>query len=199
MPPYEPAHIGMLQVLWLVLPVLFGGLIHILVIKLDLFRGAARVPLDFGCSFRGHRILGGNKSLRGALTMVSACVVVSVVQAILNSRYAWARELQLVGFATARPVLWGALLGAGYGAGEFPNSFIKRQLDIAPGEPGRGLFGPAFWLADQLDSMCGVLVLMCFVWTPPILVVGYMILITLILHPAAALLMVASGLKKRVG
>src|SRR5204863_4843915 len=101
--------------------------------------------------------------------------------------------------STARPVLWGVLLGAGYIAGEFPNSFIKRQFDIAPGERGQGLRGPAFWFADQLDSLCGVLVLMCLIWTPPLLAVGYMILITLILHPAAALLMVVSGLKKRVG
>jgi hypothetical protein len=191
--------VTIVRVLWLILPVILGGLIHILVIKLDPFRRAARVPLDLGFTLRGRRILGDNKSVRGALTMISACVIISVLQAAATNRFAWPSGLQLIEFPAARPVMWGVLLGAGYIVGEFPNSFIKRQLDIAPGEPGRGYYGLVFWLADQLDSMFGVLVFMCFVWQPPLLAIIYMILITLILHPAAALLMVSTGLKKRVG
>ena len=94
---------------------------------------------------------------------------------------------------------WGLLLGTGYVAGELPNSFLKRQLDVGPGAAAPGLLAPLFWLADQLDSLVGVLCLMALVWVPPLAVAAALMLLTLAVHPAMALVMVALGLKRRVG
>jgi hypothetical protein len=94
---------------------------------------------------------------------------------------------------------WGLLLGIGYVIGELPNSFVKRQLDIGPGAAAPGLLAPLFWLADQLDSLVGVLGLMALAWVPPAAVVAALTLVTLAVHPAMALVMVALGLKRRVG
>ena len=42
---------------------------------------------------------------------------------------------------------------------ELPNSFVKRQLDIDPGEPGAGpLLYVVFFVVDRCDSVLGVLV-----------------------------------------
>jgi hypothetical protein len=44
-------------------------------------------------------------------------------------------------------------------AGELPNSFVKRQLDIAPGEPPRSPMGAAAsFIVDRVDSIVGMLI-----------------------------------------
>jgi hypothetical protein len=41
-------------------------------------------------------------------------------------------------------------LGAFAMLAELPNSFLKRQLGIASGEAGHGVFLPIFYLIDQV-------------------------------------------------
>ena len=45
----------------------------------------------------------------------------------------------------------GALLGLGTVAGEFPNSFLKRRLGVAPGGHRAGPAGVALAVLDQAD------------------------------------------------
>ena len=56
-----------------------------------------------------------------------------------------------------------------------------------------------FWLVDQVDSTVAVLAVLCFVKTPNLEVYLILIGFTLVLHPVIAMLMVALGLKQRVG
>src|SRR5881396_3901815 len=170
------------QVLWLALPVILGGAVHIVVIKLDWLGALARLPL-----------------VRGAVTMVGATTMFALAQASLFQRYGWARAASLVDFDRVHPVLWGVLLGGGYIVGELPNSFVKRRLRVQPGERAAGALGALFWLADQVDSVLGVLACMCLVWVPPAAVAAGLAALTLLAHPAMALVMVGLGLKRRVG
>lgn len=187
------------QALWLALPVIAGGALHIAVLRLGVLRGLASVPLDGGATLRGRRVLGENKTLRGALVMIAATMLCALAQAVVPEQATWVRSLELLEFGRTHPLAWGALLGAGYIAGELPNSFLKRQLDIAPGARAAGWLGVVFWLADQLDSLAGVLVFMSVVWVPPVGVVAWFVAITLVVHPAMALVMFALGLKPRGG
>jgi CDP-2,3-bis-(O-geranylgeranyl)-sn-glycerol synthase len=95
------------------------------VLRFDLLRGLKR-PLDGGLTWRGRRLLGDNKTWRGALVMTCGPVLATVVL----HRFAWYRRRLPV---EADPVLLGALLGVSTVAGELPNSFLKRRLGIAPG------------------------------------------------------------------
>jgi hypothetical protein len=192
------AYLGF-QTLWLALPVIFGGLLHVAAMKMGLFRSLARVPLDGGATVRGRRLFGDNKTLRGALFIIAATAACAVVQRWLELHTDWARELSLIVNDVPNAAFWGALLGTGYVLGELPNSFLKRQLDIVPGGAGGGWLGPLFWLIDQVDSLAGVLVVMPLAWTPPLPVVLLLIVVTLTVHPAVALIMVMLGLKRRVG
>ena len=184
------------RVLWLALPVILAGAVHIAVIRLHLLPGLARLPLDGGTTFRGRRLLGDHKTVRGAVVMACATTVFAGAEGALAARSSWARGLSLV---SVHPLLWGLLLGLGYVAGELPNSFLKRQLDVAPGEAAPGSLAPVFWLADQLDSLCGVLTFMACVWTPPLAVIALLGLVTLVVHPTMAFLMMGLGLKERIG
>ena len=76
---------------------------------------------------------------------------------------------------------------------------MKRRLGVAPGAAAPGGLAALFWLFDQVDSLAGVLALMSVVWVPPFAIVVFLAGTTLCVHPAMALVMVALGLKQRVG
>lgn len=186
------------RALWLALPVVLGGLTHVAVIRAGWLPGLA-LPLDGGARLRGRRLLGDNKTVRGALVMIAATS-------------AWTAAQWLAHRAGAAPWGWhpidpaelawwkaGPLMGAGYILGELPNSALKRQLDVRPGEPARGRLRPLFWLLDQLDSAVGVLALLALVWLPPAGIAIALVGVCLVVHPAVAALMVGLGLKSRIG
>lgn len=145
-----------------------AGLAHTLWLKTA---ASARwaVPLDGGATFRGRRLFGGNKTFRGFLVMVPAAgvafgLVARVVQAIRG-------DLTLVGLWGLSPPaysLLGLWAGLGFMAGELPNSFLKRQLGVAPGAaPSHPLLRPLCFLLDRIDSILGMLAaLSLFVATP---------------------------------
>ena len=193
------APVLVLSALWLAAPVIAGGLLHVFAIRLNLLPSLAALPLDGGATCRGRRVFGDNKTVRGVVLMLLFTIVCALAQAWLIERFAWAQELTLPGMRVVPPWQWGALLGAGYILGELPNSFIKRQLEIAPGAPGRGRSAPFFWVLDQADSLIGTVVAMAFVWTPPVAVLIALFAVTLVVHPMVAGIMVMLGLKNRVG
>jgi len=186
----------LVQVLWLVLPVILGGAVHIAIIKLNWFSGLARLPLDFNATFRGRRIFGANKTLRGVIIMTAATTFFVFVQAWVSRQFG---ALSLIDFQQINPVQWGVLMGIGYLLGELPNSFAKRQLDIPPGSAAPGSLRYVFWAVDQLDSLLGVLAMMCLVWVPPLQVVVLLVGATLLIHPLMAAAMLLLGLKSRIG
>jgi CDP-2,3-bis-(O-geranylgeranyl)-sn-glycerol synthase len=115
------------------------------------------LPIDGGRTFRGKRVFGENKTLRGFVIMVPAAALTFPLVAYSLSFGApgaaglW--PLTLSGYAAL-----GAWAGLGFMLGELPNSFIKRQLGIPPGEAStnrrtwRGQL-----IADRLDSGIGML------------------------------------------
>ncbi len=187
------------RTLWLAAPVIGAGIVHVVVIHRGWLRRLAASPLDGGLTLGGRRLLGDNKTVRGAVTMVGATIGFVLVEAALARHTDWGRQLALVDFDRVSPLLWGALLGGGYVAGELPNSFVKRRLDVAPGAAAPGGLAALFWLLDQVDSLAGVLALMTVAWVPPFAVVVLLAGVTLCVHPAMALVMVALGLKRRMG
>lgn len=102
-------------------------------------------PLDAGLTFRGKRVFGRNKTLRGLFLGMVAAELVFLIQFFTWHPY----EL---------PWWFGFLLGFGaLFVGDAFESFFKRQLDINPG---------GSWIPfDQTDYVIGVLlVTFGFVW-----------------------------------
>jgi len=191
--------LALAQMLWLALPVILGGAVHIAVIRRDALPALARIPLDGGLTMRGRRLFGDNKSVRGVVVMIGATVAATVLLDLLARGVP---DLAALSFADAHaehPVAWGALLGTGYILGELPNSLVKRQLGIAPGAAAPGALRGVFWVADQVDSLVGILLLLSLVWVPTPAVAFGLAAFTLAIHPAMAAVMVGLGLKQRVG
>jgi CDP-2,3-bis-(O-geranylgeranyl)-sn-glycerol synthase len=144
---------------WVFAPVLGAPVVHAPVLTWDLL-GPLKRPIDGGATLRGRRVLGENKTWRGALMMSAGTVTASV----LLRRFDWYRRRLPAEVSAASPVLVGLLLGLAVVAGEFPNSFAKRQLDIPPGGRRRDAAGVAISIVDQADWVPTAWLLLSPVW-----------------------------------
>lgn len=150
---YDPLHRG----LFLILAFVLAGLLHSLWMK-NRFSRALAIPLDGGRLFRGRPILGENKTLRGFVVMIpAAALAFAAIAALISLPQAlppatlW--QLTPTGYAAL-----GAWAGFGFMAGELPNSFVKRQLGILPGQAPASRFTKAIcFTIDHVDSIVGML------------------------------------------
>jgi CDP-2,3-bis-(O-geranylgeranyl)-sn-glycerol synthase len=128
------------------LPVFGAHLAHAPVLRFNLLPALAR-PMDGGRTMRGRRLLGDNKTWRGAAVMFGGALgATAALWRLPSYRSRLPRELR-----NSRSVVTGSLLGAGVVLGELPNSFLKRQLDIPAGARHRSVAGAALALFDQSD------------------------------------------------
>jgi hypothetical protein len=187
------------QSIWLCLPLMLGGITHVAMIKRNALPSLARLRLDCGMKLRDRDLFGANKTVRGAVVMICATIFWTIVldglQAVLNL----GTDLRYIPIDRLGSVSLGFLFGSAYIVGELPNSLVKRQLNIHPGSAASGPLQKLFWLVDQVDSTVAVLVVLCFVKRPNPEVYLFVIAFTVVLHPIIATLMVALGLKQRVG
>ena len=151
-------------------------------------------PIDGGLTFRGRRLLGDNKTVRGFLVMPLA----TALSFLLVSMATTGRVPGLWPLRPREYAALGLLAGAGFMAGELPNSFVKRQLGIAPGSPADGPFlRPAFFLVDRLDSALGALAALALLVSIPPLTVLYVLAIGPVLHGAFSVMTFRLGGKER--
>jgi CDP-2,3-bis-(O-geranylgeranyl)-sn-glycerol synthase len=178
------------QVLYLYAPLLVSVLFTGLTLRFELLP-ALRRPIDGGATFRGRRLFGDSKTWR----VVAVTLAVSI--AVVAVQRAWpVGSLALVDYATASPLALGAAIGGGALAGELPNSFVKRQLGIAPGGTTNGALAPLFYVWDQVDLLIGTWPLLLFWIRPSLRAVATSFALALVLHPLVALVGYATGARK---
>jgi CDP-2,3-bis-(O-geranylgeranyl)-sn-glycerol synthase len=116
--------------------------------------GLAR-PIDGGRTFRGRPLFGRSKTWRGPiLVAVGAAAVYALQREVLHGCEPLA-AVELADYAELPGWAFGAALGAAAELSELPNSFVKRQLGIAPGATARGPRAALFYVWDQLDLLLG--------------------------------------------
>ena len=135
---------ALLTAFYLQIPVVIGGVLHMVVVSRDYLPGLAK-PI-------WKTAFGANKTWRGfvvvpALTAAGALVLLPF-EWLLGDRSP---------FAGYSLLLAGAIAGLGYMLGELPNSLVKRRMGIGAGElPEQGRMITI--AVDQLDSAIGVAV-----------------------------------------
>lgn len=151
-------------------------------------------PIDGSRAFRGRRLLGDNKTWRGFVVMVPATgASFGLLSAVGSTRVAGLWPLSSIGY-----VGLGLLAGLGFMAGELPNSFIKRQLDIPSGAPARGPVGRPLWFViDRIDSAAGMMIVLGLAVPVPWQTWGYVALIGPALHGLFSVLVYRLGGKAR--
>lgn len=152
-------------------------------------------PIDGGAMFRGRRVFGAHKTVRGFVVMIPAASLsfAAIAAAVGDPARAGLWPLTIAGYAGL-----GACAGFGFMAGELPNSFLKRQLGIASGAAPRHPVGAAVqFLLDRIDSGIGMLLAVSAVVRTPALTWLLVLLVGPSIHWAFSLLMFHLGLKAR--
>jgi CDP-2,3-bis-(O-geranylgeranyl)-sn-glycerol synthase len=98
-----------------------------------------KTPLDLGGTFRGGRILGDNKSMRG---VVSGVILATIIATIENLTV----HSHLLPTTLWWPIL-GGLMGIGALLGDAGESFFKRRISRKPGQ--------SWFPFDQTDYIVG--------------------------------------------
>ena len=181
-------------VAYLLCPLLVAALLHGLCLAYDWLAFLAR-PIDAGRTLRGRPLFGHSKRWRGPIVVAAGAGLAFALQRSVLHRFDAIASIELVDYA-ALPGWWlGALAGAAAELAELPNSFVKRQLDIAPGKTARGPLAVVFYLWDQLDLLAGYwLVFGCFVPPTP-LRVAVSILLVGSLHPVVTVIGYLLGMR----
>jgi len=134
------------------------------------------IPLDGGRTLFGRPIFGPNKTWKGFAVMVPASGLaflglgaIALRAPVIGARLWALSPWQYAGL--------GVIAGIGFMAGELPNSFVKRRLEIPAGGAPRGAV--ARWVGfavDRLDSILGMLAAVTLVvplrWEAWLLVLG---------------------------
>lgn len=145
------------QLLLIAFPAVFAGILHMVVVKYNVLP-ILSLPLDHNKTFRGKRIFGRNKTYRGLIFMIVFSITAMIIYHVLFMNN---HNIAVYNLFHITPFYWlfyGVLYGFGYVVGELPNSFVKRQLEIAPGKNN----GFVSKLVDQLDSVIAILILLLF-------------------------------------
>jgi hypothetical protein len=92
----------------------------------------------------------------------------------------------------------GACAGFGFMAGELPNSFVKRQLGIRPGErPRHPLSASVQFMADRIDSGLGMLLTVGAIVPTPAVTWLLVLLVGPSIHWAFSVVLFHLGVKAR--
>jgi hypothetical protein len=154
--------IELLRISYMLLPLLLGLAIHGLCMKFG-WLGFLGRPIDGGKTFRGRRLFGSNKTYRGIIAVGLGTAAGLGIQATVFSHIISCRDLELINYAGINWLPLGFALGAAAMLSELPNSFVKRQMGIAPGAAGNGAAGILFYIIDQIDLLLGVWLVLSFV------------------------------------
>lgn len=133
-------------VLWFFLPAGLANGVPVFAAKLP-FLKAFNFPLDFYATFRGKRILGDHKTVRGLLSGILISILTVYLQIYLYQQVPFIRSFISIDYSSINPILFGFLSAVGALGGDAVKSFFKRQLGIPAGK--------SWFPFDQIDYVIG--------------------------------------------
>jgi hypothetical protein len=177
---------------------ILSGTMHVLWLSHPLSERFS-APVDGGRTFRGRRIFGDNKKLRGFMIMPPATALTfylfAQLRTVLPSWYASG----LWPMTDGRFALLGLIAGLCFMLGELPNSFIKRQLGIGPGQaaeqPICRIMAAA---ADRLDSITATLIGISLFAPLPVMTCIYVVVFGPGLHLLFSAFLFHTKVKQRI-
>jgi hypothetical protein len=178
---------------WLFLPLLGSFAAHAPVLKFDWLRGL-KGPIDGGRTLGGRRLLGDHKTWRGAVVMAGGTFAATLLLALWPGY--WSRLPPPVQSTT--PLSLAALLGAAVVLSELPTSFLKRRLEVPPGERLRSPAGVLLSVYDQGDFVVGIWLALLPVWVMPLKQAAVAFVVVSAAHLAVSLVGYALGARRTI-
>lgn len=157
-----------LEALYFFLPAYISNLVPPLFGKLRYFNQ----PIDFGRKWKGKRLFGDHKTIKGFLV---ACIFGTFAfhfQKILYSQEFF-KSVSLINYSQTS-LLLGFLLAFGAIFGDLIKSFFKRRMGKKPGKP---------WIPfDQIDYIIGGLLFSSFIYSPELEIVIAIVILSVLLQ-----------------
>ncbi len=191
----EPNALG--TAIFLTLALGLAGIAHVFWLKSDYAR-CWKQPLDAGLCWRGKRLFGPHKMVRGLLVLPPATALTFLLFSLLRPTLPeWLAQgmwplshLQYVGL--------GFLCGLVFMLATLPNSFLKRQLDISSGQTAKHpLLRNVFLALDRCDSELGVLLLLSLILPVTLATWGWTLLLGSGLHAGFSYILYKIKIKDR--
>ncbi|WP_181373259.1 CDP-archaeol synthase [Massilia glaciei] len=134
------------------------------------------VPLDGAATWRGRPLFGANKTWRGLMVLPPAAALGFAGAAQFRESLPDWLAAGVWPLPASHMALAGLLCGLAFMLAELPNSLLKRQLGVAPGQAARGPLLRLWCLVvDRVDSTLGALIAlslllplpaMAWLWVP---------------------------------
>jgi hypothetical protein len=174
--------IEIVNLLWLSLGLFIAGVLEAFFWKTSFFQ-LFNQPIN-------PKLFGENKKWRGLISLPLANLIsVWLLQEV--EFFSFPPLDHFVFLSQYNFLEYGILVGFVFNLSELPNSFMKRRLNIPPGDESN----PFFYVIDHLDSTYGVLILWYFYFHFPLSLVLVGLVVTPLLFMAATLARKKLGLK----
>lgn len=145
------------------------------------------MPLDFYKSWRGKRILGDGKTIKGFVIGTTCAILLSILQ-IHVEPFRDLSERIYPDYVTFNAIIWGFLAGFGALLGDSVESFFKRRAGIARGE--------SWFPFDQIDYALGAIVLTSLYKPFPVIFYVKVVLVFFVIHLLSHVVWHISGLDR---
>ena len=171
-----------INLLWLALGLFIAGVIEAFLWKTSIFQ-LLNVPIQ-------SHWFGANKKWRGLVSLPLAMLCSVYLLHFAESLVADLPQDAIL-FSNFNLVEFGLLVGFVFNLSELPNSFIKRRLNIPPGDES----SKVFYFIDHIDSTYGVLILWYLYFHFPLHFIATGLIVTPLLFMGATELRKKLGLK----
>ncbi len=164
-----------LTILWIFAPIGFANTGPVTASKLPFLRRYNQ-PLDFGKTYRGKRIFGDHKTIRGIIAGGVVGLLTAGLQILLSAVFSWPESYSMgLDYGSTMILVMGLFMGFGALIGDAVKSFFKRQMNIAPGRS---------WVPfDQLDFVIGGAIASLPFIVLPFYMYVLTLFVALIIHP----------------
>ena len=159
---------------WFFAPAGFANLAAFLAGKMSVLK-KFNYPVDGYLKFRGKRILGDHKTVRGFVAAIIVGVIICSFEDYLYGSFSGIRNGIPINYSVINPVLLGALLGFGALFGDSVKSFFKRQAGINPGR--------SWFPFDQIDYILGGVIFSLLYIRLPVWDYVYLFIVWFLIHP----------------
>jgi len=176
----------LLFVFWFFIPAGLANIAPILAAKNPILKKFS-YPLDCNVKYRGKRVFGDHKTIRGLLSGVIFALFAVVIQITMYKHISIIRSIVPLDYSRIDPFILGALEGLGALLGDATKSFFKRQIGIPTGK--------TWFPFDQIDYTVGAILFTSFYihLTPQQYIIAFAL--WFILHPIATITGWLLGLK----
>ena len=158
----------------LLIPLIMSNIVHMLVVKKDLFKGL-NIPI-------WEKGFGKNKTWRGFVALI-------MLNAFFEFIFAGIFKIEM-----EYPAVLGAIFGLTYALSELPNSFLKRKLGIAPGG-AHSKYKFLFYTIDKSDSAIGVTIVYVLIRSLSVKIGVILFLVNSLAHALVAFILVRLKIK----